>query len=58
MSDELSDNHRVRGGTLPDSSGHVSGSAAQQPTGHRRAMALMHDFIASCPELWHEDIGE
>jgi creatinine deaminase len=21
-------------------------------------IALMHDFIASRPELWHEDIGE
>jgi hypothetical protein len=42
VSDELSDNHRVRGRTFPDSRGYVSRSTTQQPVGPI-ALGLLRD---------------
>lgn len=42
VSDELSDNHRIRGRTVPDSRGRVSRSTSQQSAGHRSAWVVSH----------------
>ncbi len=42
VSNELSDNHRVRVRTLPDSHGCISRSTLQQPAGHRSAGIASH----------------
>ena len=42
VSDELSDNHHVRGRTLPDSRGCVYRSTPQQAAGHRSAWIASH----------------